>query len=68
MQIGRNIAPETRGVPLRCVWWHRATRSKRQKQELLEAMRRLYIRAGVLVDDRKYAAIHNGAGFRQMKL
>lgn len=52
MQIGRNIAPETQWRAFADVFGGIAQLGvKRQKQELLEAMRRLYIRAGVLVDD-----------------
>ncbi|MBI1793382.1 MAG: ATP-binding protein [Chloroflexi bacterium] len=52
MQIGRNIAPETQWRAFADVFGGIAQLGvKRQKQELLEAMRRIYIRAGVLVDD-----------------
>ena len=54
MQIGRNIAPETQWRAFADVFGGIAQLGvKRQKQELLEAMREIYIRAGVLVDDPK---------------
>jgi hypothetical protein len=52
MQIGRNIAPETQWRAFADVFGGIAQLGvKRQKQELLEAIRNLYIDAGVLVDD-----------------
>lgn len=52
MQIGRNIAPETQWRAFADVFGGIAQLGvKRQKQELLEAMRKVYIEAGVLVDD-----------------
>ncbi len=52
MQIGRNIAPETQWRAFADVFGGIAQLGvKRQKQELLEAMRNLYNRCGVLVDD-----------------
>jgi hypothetical protein len=52
MQIGRNIAPETQWRAFADVFGGIAQLGvKRQKQELLEAMRRLYVDEGVLVDD-----------------
>jgi hypothetical protein len=54
MQIGRNIAPETQWRAFADVFGGIAQLGvKRQKQELLDAMREVYIRAGVLVDDPK---------------
>ncbi|CAG0955736.1 hypothetical protein ANAEL_00330 [Anaerolineales bacterium] len=52
MQIGRNIAPETQWRAFADVFGGIAQLGvKRQKQELLEAMRELYTNMGVLVDD-----------------
>lgn len=52
MQIGRNIAPETQWRAFADVFGGIAQLGvKRQKQELLEAMRKIYIETGVLVDD-----------------
>ncbi len=52
MQIGRNIAPETQWRAFADVFGGIAQLGvKRQKQELLEAMRTVYIASGVLVDD-----------------
>ena len=54
MQIGRNIAPETQWRAFADVFGGIAQLGvKRQKQELLEAIRTLYLDAGVLVDDPK---------------
>jgi len=54
MQIGRNIAPETQWRAFADVFGGIAQLGvKRQKQELLDALREVYIRAGVLVDDPK---------------
>lgn len=54
LQIGRNIAPETQWRAFADVFGGIAQLGvKRQKQELLDAMREIYIRAGVLVDDPK---------------
>ncbi len=54
MQIGRNISPETQWRAFADVFGGIAQLGvKRQKQELLEAMRTLYINTGVLVDDPK---------------
>ena len=52
IQIGRNIAPETQWRAFADVFGGIAQLGvKRQKQELLEAMRKIYIRTGVLIDD-----------------
>lgn len=52
LQIGRNIAPETQWRAFADVFGGIAQLGvKRQKQELLEAMRTIYIDKGVLVDD-----------------
>ena len=52
MQIGRNIAPETQWRAFADVFGGIAQLGvKRQKQELLESIRGLYILAGVMVDD-----------------
>lgn len=52
MQIGRNIAPETQWRAFADVFGGIAQLGvKRQKQELLEAMRKIYSETGVLVDD-----------------
>jgi hypothetical protein len=52
MQIGRNIAPETQWRAFADVFGGIAQLGvKRQKQELLESIRGLYIGAGVMVDD-----------------
>jgi hypothetical protein len=54
LQIGRNISPETQWRAFADVFGGIAQLGvKRQKQELLEAMRTLYLNAGVLVDDPK---------------
>lgn len=52
LQIGRNIAPETQWRAFADVFGGISSLGiKRQKQELLEALRKLYVRNGVLVDD-----------------
>jgi hypothetical protein len=52
LQIGRNIAPETQWRAFADVFGGIAALGvKRQKQELLEALRTLYVEHGVLVDD-----------------
>lgn len=52
LQIGRNIAPETQWRAFADVFGGIASLGiKRQKQELLEALRKLYVEHGVLVDD-----------------
>lgn len=52
LQIGRNIAPETQWRAFADVFGGIAALGvKRQKQELLEALRKLYVEKGVLVDD-----------------
>jgi hypothetical protein len=52
LQIGRNIAPETQWRAFADVFGGIASLGiKRQKQELLEALRTLYVEKGVLVDD-----------------
>jgi hypothetical protein len=52
LQIGRNIDPETQWRAFADIFGSVAKLGvKRQKQELLEALRRIYVRAGVLVDD-----------------
>ena len=52
MQIGRNIAPETQWRAFADVFGGIAQLGvKRQKQELLEAIRGLYLAKGVMVDD-----------------
>ena len=54
LQIGRNIDPETQWRAFADIFGSIARLGvKRQKQELLEALRRLYIANGVLVDDPK---------------
>jgi hypothetical protein len=54
LQIGRNIAPETQWRAFADVFGGIAQLGvKRQKQELLEALREIYIERGVLVDDDK---------------
>ena len=54
LQIGRNIDPETQWRAFADIFGSIARLGvKRQKQELLEALRRLYISNGVLVDDPK---------------
>jgi len=52
LQIGRHIPPETQWRAFADVFGGIAQLGvKRQKQEMLEALRRVYLRAGVLVDD-----------------
>jgi hypothetical protein len=52
LQIGRNISPETQWRAFADVFGGITQLGvKRQKQELLEALRRVYLRAGVLIDD-----------------
>jgi hypothetical protein len=52
LQIGRNIDPETQWRAFADIFGSVARLGvKRQKQELLEALRKVYVRAGVLVDD-----------------
>jgi len=52
LQIGRNLAPETQWRAFADVFGGIAQLGvKRQKQEMLEALRRIYLRAGVLIDD-----------------
>lgn len=52
LQIGRNIDPETQWRAFADIFGSIAHLGvRRQKQELLEALRQVYIRAGVLVDD-----------------
>lgn len=52
LQIGRNIAPETQWRAFADVFGGIAQLGvKRQKQELLEALRGIYVQHGVLVDD-----------------
>ena len=54
LQIGRNIAPETQWRAFADVFGGIAQLGvKRQKQELLDALRKIYIQKGVLVDDPK---------------
>ncbi len=52
LQIGRNIPPETQWRAFADIFGAIARIGvKRQKQELLEALRKVYLRAGVLIDD-----------------
>lgn len=52
LQIGRNISPETQWRAFADVFGGIAQLGvKRQKQEMLDALRRVYLRAGVLIDD-----------------
>ncbi|RCK72774.1 MAG: PE_PGRS family protein [Anaerolineae bacterium] len=52
LQIGRNINPETQWRAFADIFGSVARLGvKRQKQELLDALRKIYIAAGVLVDD-----------------
>jgi hypothetical protein len=52
LQIGRHIDPETQWRAFADIFGSVAKLGvKRQKQELLEALRKVYVRAGVLVDD-----------------
>jgi hypothetical protein len=52
LQIGRNIDPETQWRAFADIFGSVAKLGvKRQKQELLEALRKVYVGAGVLVDD-----------------
>ena len=52
LQIGRNIAPEIQWRAFADVFGGITQLGvKRQKQELLEALRHCYLRAGVLIDD-----------------
>ena len=52
LQIGRNIPPETQWRAFADIFGAIARMGvKRQKQELLEALRKVYLRAGVLIDD-----------------
>ncbi|NCT19729.1 ATP-binding protein [bacterium] len=54
IQIGRNINPETQWRAFADIFGSVAHLGvKRQKQELLDALRTVYIKAGVLVDDRE---------------
>jgi hypothetical protein len=54
LQIGRNINPETQWRAFADIFGSVARLGvKRQKQELLDALRAVYLRAGVLVDDRE---------------
>ncbi len=54
LQIGRNIDPETQWRAFADIFGSVARLGvKRQKQELLDALRRVYLGAGVLVDDRE---------------
>jgi len=53
LQIGRNINPETQWRAFADIFGSVARLGvKRQKQELLDALRTVYLRAGVLVDDK----------------
>ena len=57
LQIGRNINPETQWRAFADIFGSVARLGvKRQKQELLDALRNVYLRAGVLVDDREVRA------------
>jgi hypothetical protein len=52
LQIGRNISPETQWRAFADVFGSITQLGvKRQKQELLEALRNCYLRTGVLIDD-----------------
>ncbi|MFZ2096697.1 MAG: serine-rich protein, partial [Anaerolineales bacterium] len=52
LQIGHHIDPETQWRAFADIFGSVAKLGvKRQKQELLEALRKIYVRAGVLVDD-----------------
>jgi hypothetical protein len=52
LQIGRTIPPETQWRAFADIFGAIARMGvKRQKQELLEALRNVYLRAGVLIDD-----------------
>jgi hypothetical protein len=52
LQIGHHIDPETQWRAFADIFGSVARLGvKRQKQELLEALRKVYVRAGVLVDD-----------------
>ncbi len=52
LQIGRNIDPETQWRAFADIFGSIARLGvRRQKQELLDALRQVYLRAGVLVDD-----------------
>ena len=52
LQIGRNLPPETQWRAFADIFGAIARMGvKRQKQELLEALRGIYLRAGVLIDD-----------------
>jgi hypothetical protein len=54
LQIGRNINPETQWRAFADIFGSVARLGvKRQKQELLDALRAVYLQAGVLVDDRE---------------
>lgn len=54
LQIGRNINPETQWRAFADIFGSVARLGvRRQKQELLDAMRAVYLQAGVLVDDRE---------------
>lgn len=54
LQIGRNINPETQWRAFADIFGSVARLGvKRQKQELLDALRQVYLKAGVLVDDRE---------------
>jgi len=53
LQIGRQINPETQWRAFADIFGSIAKLGvKRQKQELLDALRRVYVRAGVLADDK----------------
>ncbi len=52
LQIGRHINPETQWRAFADIFGSIAKLGvKRQKQEMLEALRRVYLKAGVLIDD-----------------
>ncbi len=54
LQIGRNINPETQWRAFADIFGSVARLGvRRQKQELLDALRQVYLEAGVLVDDRE---------------
>ncbi len=57
LQIGRNINPETQWRAFADIFGSVARLGvRRQKQELLDALRAVYLKAGVLVDDREVRA------------
>ena len=63
LQIGRNIPPETQWRAFADVFGSITQLGvKRQKQELLEALRICYIRTGVLIDDPQVRARLSSAG------